>query len=129
MVFSVGSPLPTLSPVNGFFVVGVVIVFSPFSPFVRLLLYQVLILDQIHVFIKWNLFFFYDWIAINWTVFCYVIHWRCYNFSCIWILIPGLPGTSSLLPFGAFGSIHLYDLVVLSHRHNVRFHPLDLLLL
>ena len=85
VVFSVGSPLPTLSPVNGFFVVGVVIVFSPFSPFVRLLLYQVLILDQIHVFIKRNLFFFYDWIAINWTVFCYVIHWRCYNFSCIWI--------------------------------------------
>ena len=70
---------------------------------------------------------FYDWIAINWTVFCYVIHWRCYNFSCIWILIPGLPGTSSSLPFGAFGSNSFYDLVVLSHRHNVRFRLLALL--
>ena len=127
MISSVGSPSPTFSPVNGFFVVGVVVVFLHFHLFVRLLLYQVLSLDQIHVFIKWNLFFFYDWIAINWTVFCYVIHWRCYNFSCIWILIPGLPGTSSSLPFGAFGSNSFYDLVVLSHRHNVRFRLLALL--
>ena len=29
-------------------------------------------------------------------------------------LIPGLPGTSSSLPFGAFGSNSFYDLVVLS---------------
>ena len=34
-------------------------------------------------------------------------------------LIPGLPGTSSSLPFGAFDQIHLYVLVVLFHRHNV----------
>ena len=33
MISSVGSPSPTFSPVNGFFVVGVVVVFSPFSPF------------------------------------------------------------------------------------------------
>ena len=33
MISSVGSPSPTFSFVNGFFVVGVVIVFSPFSPF------------------------------------------------------------------------------------------------
>ena len=41
-------------------------------------------------------------------------------------LIPGLPGTSSSLPFGAFGSNSFYDLVVLSHRHNVRFRLLAL---
>ena len=33
MISSVGVPLSTTSSVNGFFVVGVVIVFSPFSPF------------------------------------------------------------------------------------------------
>ena len=33
MISSVGSPLSTISFVIGFFVVGVVIVFSPFSPF------------------------------------------------------------------------------------------------
>ena len=33
MISSVGVPLSTISSVNGFFVIGVVIVFSPFSPF------------------------------------------------------------------------------------------------
>ncbi len=34
VIFSVGSPSPTFSPVNGFLVVGVVIVFVPGPPFV-----------------------------------------------------------------------------------------------
>ena len=127
MVFSVGSPLPTLSPVNGFFVVGVVIVFSPFSPFCTTSSVPGSNFGSNSRFYQTESLLFYDWIAINWTVFCYVIHWRCYNFSCIWILIPGLPGTSSSLPFGAFGSNSFYDLVVLSHRHNVRFRLLALL--
>ena len=44
------------SPVNGFLVVGVVIVFVPGSPFERLSLYLALSLDQIRVFIKRNFF-------------------------------------------------------------------------
>ena len=43
-------------PVNGFLVVGVVIVFVPGSPFERLSLYLALSLDQIRVFIKRNFF-------------------------------------------------------------------------
>ena len=127
VVFSVGSPLPTLSPVNGFFVVGVVIVFSPFSPFVRLLLYQVLILDQIHVFIKRNLFFSMIGSPSTGPYFVTSSTGGVTTSPVSGFLIPGLPGTSSSLPFGAFGSNSFYDLVVLSHRHNVRFRLLALL--
>ena len=42
-------------------------------------------------------------------------------------LIPGLPELLLRYLSVRLDQIHLYDLVVLLHRHNVRFRPLGLL--
>ena len=105
MISSVGSPSPTFSSVNGFFVVGVVIVFSPFSPF-------------------WTTFsvpgfkfgsnsrFLSNGISSLSTIgspstgpyFVTSSTGGVTTSPVSGFLTPGLPGTSSLLPFGAFGS-------------------------
>ena len=95
--------LPTLSPVNGFFVVGVVIVFSIFT-FCTTSSVPGSNFGSNSRFYQMESLLFYDWIAINWTVFCYVIHWRCYNFSCIWIFDTWFTWNFFFATFGAFGS-------------------------
>ena len=125
--FSVGSPSPTLSPVNGFFVVGVVIVFSPFSPFCTTSSVPGFNFGSNSRFYQTESLFSMIGSPSTGPYFVTSSTGGVTTSPVSGFLIPGLPGTSSSLPFGAFGSNSFYDLVVLSHRHNVRFRPLGLL--
>ena len=102
--FSVGSPSPTFSPVNGFLVVGVVIVLFLVHLFERLSLYLALSLDQIRVLS--NGISSVDVIGSPSTGPYFVTSSTggVTTSPVSGFLTPGLPGTSSWLPFGAFGS-------------------------
>ncbi len=86
VISSFDSPLLIISPVNGFFSVGVVIVFSPFCP--SLVTFSVpgaksgLNLRSS----EWNLFFFYNRVSFYRSIFCYAIDRRSNYVSCFWIL-------------------------------------------
>ena len=102
--FSVGSPSPTFSPVSGFLVVGVVIVLFLVHLFGLLSLYLALSLDQIRVLS--NGISSVDVIGSPSTGPYFVTSSTggVTTSPVSGFLTPGLPGTSSWLPFGAFGS-------------------------
>ena len=102
--FSVGSPSPTFSPVSGFLVVGVVIVLFLVRLFGLLSLYLALSLDQIRVLS--NGISSVDVIGSPSTGPYFVTSSTggVTTSPVSGFLTPGLPGTSSWLPFGAFGS-------------------------
>ncbi|KAJ45929.1 hypothetical protein HMPREF1625_02823 [Staphylococcus aureus 880] len=87
MISSFDSPLLIISPVNGFFSVGVVIVFSPFCP--SLVTFSVPGAKSglnLSFFLEWNFFFFYNRVSFYRSIFCYAIdRWSNY-ISCFWIL-------------------------------------------
>ena len=105
VISSVGSPSPTFSPVNGFLVVGVVIVFVPGSPFCltrsspgfksglnsRFLSNGISSVDVIGSPSTGPYFVTSSTGGVTTS-------------PVSGFLTPGLPGTSSWLPFGAFGS-------------------------
>ena len=127
MISSVGSPSPTFSFVNGFFVVGVVIVFLHFHLFVRLLLYQVLDGSNSR-FVSYGISFVSVIGSPSTGPYFVTSSTGGVTTSPVFgFLIPGLPGTSSCYLSVRLDRIHLCDLVVLLRHHNVRFHPLDLL--
>ncbi len=105
MISSVGSPSPTFSPVNGFFVVGVVIVFSPFSPFCTTFSVPGARSGLNSRFLS-NGISSFSMIGSPSTGPYFVTSSTggVTTSPVSGFLIPGLPGTSSSLPFGAFGS-------------------------
>nr|WP_324754697.1 cell wall anchor protein [Staphylococcus hominis] len=105
VISSVGSPSPTFSPVNGFFVVGVVIVFSPFSPFCTTFSVPGARSGLNSRFLS-NGISSFSMIGSPSTGPYFVTSSTggVTTSPVSGFLIPGLPGTSSSLPFGAFGS-------------------------
>nr|WP_324754699.1 cell wall anchor protein [Staphylococcus hominis] len=105
MISSVGSPSPTFSPVNGFFVVGVVVVFSPFSPFCTTSSVPGFKFGSNSRFLS-NGISSFSMIGSPSTGPYFVTSSTggVTTSPVSGFLIPGLPGTSSSLPFGAFGS-------------------------
>ena len=105
MISSVGVPLSTTSSVNGFFVVGVVIVFSPFSPFWTTFSSPAFKFGSNSRFVSYGISSL-STIGSPSTGPYFVTSSTggVTTLSVSGFLTPGLPGTSSLLPFGAFGS-------------------------
>ncbi len=116
MISSFDSPLLIISPVNGFFSVGVVIVFSPFCP--SLVTFSVPGAKS-----GLNLRSFSNGISSFSTIespftgpyFVTLSTGGLTTSPVSGFLIPGLPGTSSFSPVGNFGSksSHLFVLLLL----------------
>ncbi len=115
MISSFDSPLLIISPVNGFFSVGVVIVFSPFCP--SLVTFSVPGAKS-----GLNLRSFLNGISSFSTIespftgpyFVTLSTGGLTTSPVSGFLIPGLPGTSSFSPVGNFGSNFLVLVSLLS---------------